>query len=179
MKSHDYVPADTLPKPGWLGRCFRLFLGIIVLLSAFSVGTHFDQLAYAREIPTSIGLWLLAAVLFFSMREVIDLGLNVQWGLKAQFVTLGLFIAGIAADVILFSRLWAPPVGIFFCIWFLLIASPLGVAFVLAALWGTPGCEMRTFASILARLEGHSASEHYCPGGIDFIDYWELHLRKK
>jgi hypothetical protein len=107
------------------------------------------------------------------MRDVIDLGLSVRWGQKAQLVTLGFAGIAIAADLIFFGRFWAPPLGFLFAAWFLLIALPLGLALVLAAILGTPGCEMRSYSALLARLQGHSASEHYCPGGIDFVDRWE------
>jgi hypothetical protein len=107
------------------------------------------------------------------MRDVIDLGLSVRWGQKAQLVTLVLAGMAIAADLIFFGRFWAPPLGFLFAAWFLLIALPLGFALVLAAILGTPGCEMRAYSALLARLQGHPASEHYCPGGIDFVDRWE------
>ena len=175
----SYVSPGTLPKPGWPGRGLRLVLGVIILLSAFSVARNFDEIENAGEILESISLWVLVAVLFFSMQDVINLGLNVRWGRKAQIVTLVAALVFIAIDTIFYSRLWAPPLGIFFYLWFLVIAIPLGIALVLAAILGMPGCEMRAYAALIAKMRGHSASEHYCPGGIDFIDHWEAHLRKR
>ncbi len=179
FNGNSYVPPGTLTKPGLLGRGIRLVLGVIVLLSAFSVARSFGQVENGQGILESISLWVLVVVLFFSMRDVINLGLNVHWGPKAQIVTLVAALVFIAIDYIFYARLWALPLGIFFYLWFLLIAIPLGIALILAAILGTPGCEMRVYAAIVARLQGHSASEHYCPGGIDFIDPWEAHLRKR
>ena len=177
-RENSYVPPGALPKPGWLGRGIRLVFGALLLESAYSIGTAFHPLVYAPAVPVNVVLWILVGVLFFSMREVIDLGLGVRWGQKAQLVTLGLAGLAIAADFIFFGRLWAPPLGILFWAWFLLIAIPLGVALVLAAFMGTPGCEMRTYAALIAKLQGRSAAEHYCPGGMDFVDRWEPHRGK-
>jgi hypothetical protein len=172
-----YVPAGTLPKPGWVGRAVRLVLGALLLQGAFTIGMGFEQLRDARGVPDSIILWVVAALLFLSMREVIDLGLGVSWGRKAQMVTVLLAGLTIALDFVFYGRLWAPPLGILFYVWALLIALPLGIALVLAGLLGTPGCEMRAYAELLARLRGRSASEHYCPGGFDFVDRREARLR--
>lgn len=174
-----YVVSGILPKPGWLGRGFRLVVGIVFLLSAFSVGRNFHQWVFSEPYLDNFGLWALALVLFLSMSEVINLGLSVRWGQKAQLVVLVLAVAAIAIDYLFYRRLWALPLGLLFCVWCLLIAIPLGIALVLAAIMGTPGCEMRTYAALLARLRGQSAAEHYCPGGIDFIDRWQARWRKE
>ncbi len=181
MDPHDltYVPAGTLPKPSWLGRGIRLLLGLLILLGAISVAIQYGPWAYSEVVPGGISLWVLAIALFYSMRDVIDLGLNVHWGQKAQLATLGLAVAAIVIDEIGYGRLWAPPLGTLFYLWVLLIGFPLGVALVLAGIWRTPGCEMRVFAALLARLQGRSAAEHYCPGGIDVVDRWEARQRKK
>lgn len=179
MHDHSYVSPGVLPKPGLLGRGIRLVLGIFVLVGAFGIVTGFRQLVSLQRVPGSVELWLFALLLFASMRDVIDLGLGVQWGRKAQMITLILAGIFIALDDIIYRRLWAPPFGVLFCIWCLSIAIPLGVALILAAIFGTPGCEMRTYAALLARLQGRSASEHYCPGGVDFIDRWVAHIGKK
>lgn len=179
LHENSYVPPGALPKPGWLGRGIRFVLGALLLESAFSIGRAFHPLVYTQAVPNNIVLWVLVVVLFFSMREVIDLGLGVLWGQKAQVVTLVLAGMAIATDFIFYGRLWAPPLGILFTVWFLLIAIPLGIALVLAAVLGTPGCEMRSYAALIAKLQGHSALEHYCPGGIDFIDRWNAHRGKK
>jgi len=173
LPESSYVSPGVLPKPEWLGRGFRLGVGIVFLLSAFSVARNFQSLVFSEPLAGSFGLWVLAPVLFWSMSEVIDLGLMVHWGRKAQLVVLILAAASIAIDYLFYRRFWAPPLGLLFCVWCLLIAIPLGLALVLAAIMGTPGCEMRTYAALLARLRGQSASEHYCPGGIDFIDRWQ------
>ncbi len=179
LHGNSYVSPGTLPKPSLLGRGFRLALGIIILLTAFSVARSLNQIVNGRGIPGSVIFWVLVVALLYSMRDVINLGLKVRWGQIAQFVVLVAALVCIAVDYIFYARLWAPPLGILFSLWFFLTAIPLGVALTLAAILGTPGCEMRVYAGIIAKLQGHSASEHYCPGGIDFIDRWEAHPEKR
>jgi hypothetical protein len=59
-------------------------------------------------------------------------------------------------------------------IWELYVFSHLGAAFVIAALIGTPGCEMRAFHDLYSRLTGVPTKEHYCPiGPLNPIDQWE------
>lgn len=172
FQTASYVPPGWLPKPGWPGRVIRFVLGVLLLNGALGIVEGFHQLVFTQQIPDSLILWVLAGLLFLSMRDVIDLGLRVRWGQKARVAVLVLAGVCIALDFIFYRRLWAPPLGLFFSLWFLLVAVPLGLALVLAAVLGTPGCEMRSYADLLARLRGQSAVEHYCPGGIDFVDRW-------
>ena len=178
-QNQSYVPPGILPKPGWLGRGIRLGLGILLLLGAFGIVESFQQLVNAQRVPESIELWVFAGLLFISMRDVIDLGLTVRWGQKAQIAILLLAGICIGVGIIFYGRLWAPPLGLLFSIWCLSIAIPLGLALILAALLGTPGCEMRSYAHLLAWLRNRSAAEHYCPGGIDFVDRWRAPSGKK
>lgn len=174
-----YIPSGGLPKPGWPGRAIRFGAGVLILQGALGIGEGFFQLVSTPRVPDNIVLWTFAALLFFSMRDVIDLGLRVQWGQKARIAILALAGVSLILDYIFYHRLWAPPLGLLFSTWCLLIAVPFGLALILAAILGTPGCEMRSYADLLARLQGRSAEEHYCPGGIDFIDRWMTRGGKK
>lgn len=31
---------------------------------------------------------------------------------------------------------------------------------------------MRSYNHLIAKLQGHDPTEHFCPGGIDFADRW-------
>lgn len=48
-----------------------------------------------------------------------------------------------------------------------------GFSFVLSALIGTPGCEMRSIPHLWTLVTGRETQEHYCPGIIDTVDRWE------
>jgi hypothetical protein len=59
-------------------------------------------------------------------------------------------------------------------VWMLYVFTHLGVAFVLAALIGTPGCEMRSFHHLWSLVSGNMTKEHVCPiGPLTPIDKWE------
>ena len=49
----------------------------------------------------------------------------------------------------------------------------LGLSFLLAAVFGTPGCEMRAQPILIGRMMGHEVRDHECPGPIGTIDRWE------
>ena len=55
--------------------------------------------------------------------------------------------------------------------WLASFSSLLGTAHVLAAILGTPGCEMRAFAHLRSKFQGGDAGSVPCPGGIDRFDH--------
>ncbi len=58
--------------------------------------------------------------------------------------------------------------------WELYVFCHLGIAFILAAVIGAPGCEMRAFHDLYSRITGAPTKEHYCPvGPLHPIDQWE------
>ena len=64
-------------------------------------------------------------------------------------------------------------------IWELYVFSHLGLAFIIAGVIGTPGCEMRAFHDLYSRLTGVPTKEHYCPiGPLHPIDQWEAHQHR-
>lgn len=178
-KERGFVAAGSLVRPGWLGRGARLVLGVVILYAILPVIPAFAFFRDAPAPPDDIGLWILAALLFLASRDVVNLGLGVRWGRWPQLGILVLTGVAVAASAIFYGRAWGPPAGILFYVWLVGTAVALGVAFVLSAFLGTPGCEMRSYADLRARLRGRDASEHYCPGGIDVVDRFEQRVRKR
>ena len=70
------------------------------------------------------------------------------------------------------TLVFAPPFAMLLVFWLILINLALGIAFLLAAFLGTPGCEMRSYNHLIAKLQGRDPTEHFCPGGVDFADRW-------
>ena len=81
----------------------------------------------------------------------------------------GYFTAGMAETQLLAQVLWA---------WEFYVFAHLGSAFIVAALIGTPGCEMRAFHDLYSRITGNPTKEHYCPiGPLHPVDQWEARGR--
>ncbi len=64
----------------------------------------------------------------------------------------------------------ALPLNLYLWAWFAGFILLLGPAHVLSAIFATPGCEMRVYAQLLARLQGDEAEVAACPAGIDRFD---------
>lgn len=56
----------------------------------------------------------------------------------------------------------------------LYLFSHLGLAFLVAGLIGTPGCEMCALHDLYSKITGNPTKEHICPvGPLGPIDRWE------
>ncbi len=169
----QFVSIGTLPKPGLIGRLIRLGLGAAILISLVpGLIQAFPFLSTSTEPLTHIGLWVAIVLGVLNVNYVVNLGLSHDWGRRPQIVLTALIVAAVIVDLFIYSSLWAPPLGLLVFVWLLLEFVPLGVAFVLAAALGTPGCEMRSYNHLAARLTGQNPTEHFCPGGVDFADKW-------
>lgn len=179
LKSESrFTEAGSLPLPGPLGRLARLLLGVAILF--WFVPELLRALASvpaARTLPTNPVFWFVVLITLVNTGHVVNLGLGRAWGRRPQIVVLALGAIALVASLVIYGRAWAPPLAAMTFGWLIVINLPLGVAFVLAALLGTPGCEMRSFNHLIARLAGKDPTEHFCPGGIDRIDHWEARRR--
>ncbi len=163
----------TLARPGPVGRLLRLGFGagcLYYVWALFNIQSdlfmgdgHIRPLLWNGILP---GLFLIS--------YVINIGYSRAWkkwpalasaGLLLGAAGLGQFTVGAYESTILAGALLA---------WLLYLFTHLGAAFVLSALLATPGCEMRAFHDLYARLTGQAAMEHYCPvGPLHPIDRWE------
>lgn len=168
-----FVSAGSLPVPRWYGRLVRFVMGAALLLWLIpSLISVFPILRQTTSIPTNISFWLIVFFALANVQHVVNLGLGRSWGRWPQAVSLAI-VGGVALlNLGLTGQLWGPFVSLAIFVWLLAVYLPLGVAFVLAGLLGTPGCEMRSFNHLTSRFTGSDPVEHFCPGGIDFVDRW-------
>ena len=163
----------SLPKPGPVGRVVRLLFGLLCLWYVS------ELLAVAGTLIASDGhilllVWngILPGV--FLISYVINIGFSRSWGKMPAVVSAALlalaalagYLSSGTVETTLFARVaWA---------WELYVFAHLGLSFVLAALIGTPGCEMRALHDLYSRITGNPTKEHYCPiGPLHPIDQWE------
>lgn len=163
----------TLPRPGPIGRLLRLSMGVACLYALIGLAKLRGPIASGDP----AAMEQLAFVILFGAwiaSYVINIGFLVEWGRKPTYALIGAF--GVAAGYGAFSTssIWSPALGLTIWISMVYVYAHLGINFLLAATFATPGCEMRAPDHVLARLTGRPAKEHHCPvGPIQPLDTWE------
>jgi hypothetical protein len=163
----------TLPRPGPVGRSLRFALGLLCVsfisglldIRGNLVGGH----GHVREL-----LWNGILPSLFLISYVINIGYSRSWKKWPAVVSttmlltisaLGYLLDGSFESAVFARALWT---------WELYVFGHLGVSFLLAALIGTPGCEMRALHDLYSRISGTPTKEHYCPvGPLNPVDQWE------
>ena len=169
----------SLPKPGPIGRIVRIAFGVVCLWYVFGL------LQVSGSLVTSDGhvhslVWNGVLPGLFLISYVVNIGYSRAWKKWPALVSAGVLLLvggvgfltfGTAETVWLASTIW---------LWALYIFGHLGIAFLLAGIIGTPGCEMRALHDLYSRLTGVPTKEHYCPiGPLHPIDQWESERAKK
>lgn len=179
IMSLDLVEPGSLEKPGPIGRTFRFMLGLLCFYGLYEivrVAPYFvtDPIG----LLSGMSLMILVAVCIFNY--VINIGFSRNWNSFPVLVILA--ILGIAATIsyLVLGTANSPLVGIPIMIWLSYFFAHLGLSFVLAAILGTPGCEMRAIPQLLGKITHRESMEHYCPSSIiSGIDRWETQHFKR
>jgi hypothetical protein len=163
----------SLPRPGPLGRFVRLAFGVLCLSQVYWLIQVAENLIGADGHIRSV-IWNGILVGLFLISYVVNIGYSRTWKKWPAIVSAGAFlviaaygylVAEVAETRLLSASIW---------LWEFYLFSHLGAAFVIAAIIGTPGCEMRAFHDLYSRITGTPTKEHYCPvGPLQPIDKWE------
>ena len=163
----------SLPRPGPVGRLVRLGFGILCLWYVYGLIQVSGNLIAANG---SIRPAIWNGIIFglFLVSYVVNIGFSRAWkkwpavvsaAALAIIAGVGYALEGTIETNLLARSIW---------IWEFYVFSHLGFAFVIAAVIGTPGCEMRAFHDLYSKLTGVPTKEHYCPvGPLHPIDQWE------
>jgi hypothetical protein len=163
----------SLPRPGPVGRLVRLGFGILCLWHVYGLIQVSGNL---MGTDGSIRLVIWNGIVFglFLVSYVVNIGFSRAWkkwpaaisaAALAIIAGVGYALEGTIETNLLARSIW---------IWELYVFWHLGLAFIIAGVIGTPGCEMRAFHDLYSRLTGEPTKEHYCPvGPLHPIDQWE------
>ena len=168
----------TLPRPGLVGRLARLVFGVLCFWYVFGlINVQDNMLDASGQIRAFIWNGILPG--FFLVSYVINIGFSRAWKKWPAAVSVGVFLLlaaygyftqGSFETLALASAVW---------VWEFYLFIHLGLSFLLSALLGTPGCEMRALHDLYSRLTGKPTKEHYCPvGPLTAIDRWESGRRE-
>lgn len=163
----------TLPRPGPIGRAVRLTLGLLCLWyvsGLLQVWTSLlDSNGHIRPV-----VWNGIIFGLFLVSYIVNIGYSRAWKKWPAFVSAGTFLVLATFGCVTEGTIETQLVARAIWSWNLYLFSHLGLAFVIAAAIGTPGCEMRAFRDLYSRMTGTPTKEHYCPvGPLHPLDQWE------
>ncbi len=163
----------SLPKPGPIGRLVRIGFGFLCLYYVFALwGTRQDLITEAGTIRQLVWNGIVPGLILVSY--VINIGFSRAWKKWPAIVSTAIVLAVAGTGYALTGSLDTPLLAHTIHAWELYVFSHLGLAFVLAATLGTPGCEMRAFHHLYSLITGKLTKEHHCPiGPLSSIDRWE------
>jgi len=173
------VDPGTLPRPGPIGRVARLLFAVLCIGYVIGLMDATDSLRSADGRIRAL-VWNGLLPTLFLVSYVINIGFSRAWGKRPAAVCgasiiaaagIGYLLHGVVETQILARAIW---------LWEAYVFAHLGLAFLIASLLGTPGCEMRAFHDIYSKLTGIPTQEHCCPiGPLHPIDQWEARLGKR
>lgn len=162
----------SLMRPGPVGRLLRLGFAILCLALVWDLLTiteFRDETGHVSGI-----IWNALVFSIFLVSYVINIGFSRDWKKWPAIIT-ALFLVSIAGGG--YAMTGNPETEVLAtAMWFLdlYVFAHLGLAFLLAAIIATPGCEMRAFHDAYSKLTGVPTSEHHCPvGPLQPVDQWE------
>tara|TARA_R110002096_G_scaffold364311_2_gene557404 strand:+ start:12475 stop:13026 length:552 start_codon:yes stop_codon:yes gene_type:complete len=170
--------AGSLPRPGPVGRLVRLALGLLCLWYVMGL------IDMSASLITTDGhiravVWNGILIGLFLISYIVNIGFSRAWKKWPALVSAGVFLlvggVGYLTEGTVETNLLARTIWV----WELYLFSHLGTAFLIAAVLGTPGCEMRAFHDLYSRLTGIPTKEHHCPiGPLTPVDRWEADRSK-
>ncbi len=163
----------TLPKPGPVGRLVRLLFGAVCLYYVYGLWRVRGNLITSEGSIEPL-LWNGVIIGLVLISYVVNIGFSRSWRKWPAAVSAAILMSFALTGYLQAGQLETPKLAHAIHIWELYIFSHLGLAFVMAALIGTPGCEMRAFHHLFSLTTGKPTKEHLCPiGPLGAIDRWE------
>ena len=140
MAITDTVRPGTLPHPGPVGRIVRLLMGLLVLRFLAGNVVQFEGFVAPRsssDLPASLLFGSLFAFVLFG--EVVRRGIGPRWARPAQITLVAAMFGVMAIDLVWYGDWWGPPMGLLVFVVIVYTLAHLGVSFLVAAAFATPG----------------------------------------
>ncbi len=175
MASTDLKLASpgSLTRPGPIGRLTRLGFGYLCLHYVYQLWTlRGALLAEDGSIRPLFWNGILIGIILVSY--IVNIGFSRSWQKWPAVVSVFILLAAAGLNFIQTGVIQGAISAAVLYIWLVSVYSHLGLAFILAAGIGTPGCEMRAFHHLYTLCTGRETKEHCCPiGPLAAIDRWE------
>ena len=176
----SFVSRGTLVRPSLRGRIYRLLVGVLGL-SATVLALRYPNLIIRLNTldlaQGGIGMIFALASLGFALvfhlyflNFIVNIAFKPNTGKYPLLIVGGLAALALIADLLFFGTVWAAPLGIVVLIVLVYSTGHLGISNILAAILGTPGCEMRSISHLVGILTGRDVEEHFCPGSWTRMD---------
>ena len=164
--------SEELVQPGAVGRAIRACLGLATLSLLASLLTVWREELWSGNVPfRDVGFWVLVVLSLWGTSYVFNIAFGLSWGQRTRAaVVTGAGLAGLVGWVT-GSGFSNAVFGVYLWCWFVVLTGLLGSAHLLAAVLGTPGCEMRSYVHALTLFRGGDVNTVVCPGGIDRFDH--------
>ena len=163
--------ADVPYRPGPVGRIVRLVLGLLAAQAAVGAGLALvDGVSGAPDLADT-GLVVAVVIAAWLTPTVYDIGLGTSHGNRWRLLAA----AGIAASALVGLGLGAPGTGLTVgvLVWVVITLGWLGIAFLVATVLRTPGCEMRSLPHLASLVRRDGRDFVACPGPLQPLDRWE------
>ena len=168
----------SLPQPGPVGRIVRFIFGTLCLWQVYWLIQVSDYVISASGRINSV-IWNGMVIGLFLVSYVVNIGFSRAWKKWPAIVSAGAFLAMAAFGYLTAGTVETNLIARSAWMWEFYVFFHLGIAFVISAVIGTPGCEMRAFHDLYSRITGIPTKEHYCPvGPLHPIDQWEARRRQ-
>ena len=163
----------SLQKPGPVGRLARLGFAALVLYYSFGIYTVQDNLVLQNGHVNKL-LWNGLIPSLFLVNYIINIGYSRDWKKKPMIFSGILLLLAAGYNYFILGNLEGIYLAYTLATWEFYLSVHLGMAFLIAAVIGTPGCEMRAFHHLYSKITDNPTKEHICPvGPLNGLDRWE------
>ena len=167
----------TLPKPGPFGRLARLAFGVLCCSYVYGLWTARGSLVSGDGSIRPL-LWNGILAGLFLVSYVVNIGFSRSWKNRPALASVALLLGVASVNYLSSGAVGGHLSAMVLHSWLLYVFGHLGLAFLLSALIGTPGCEMRALHHLYSLMTGRPTKEHHCPvGSLRPIDQWEAARR--